>query len=123
MDESFAYDPFSFAVHADPWTWYRRLRADFPVYHNDERGFWALSRFHDVQAAGRDWRTFSSAEGVELDGAPDLYTELFGPGDFLNLDPEAHDRLRKVVHDSFTPRRIRTLRAAIHLRTTELMRR
>lgn len=117
----FAYDPFSFAVHDDPWRWYRILRAEHPVYYNADRKFWALSRFDDVQSAVRDWRAYSSGHGVELDGAPDLYTELFGPGDFLNLDPEAHDRIRKVVHHAFTPKQIAILADAIRSQSISLI--
>jgi hypothetical protein len=51
------------------------------VYHNAVRGFWALSRFEDVRAASRDWRTFSNASGFDLD---ELGTLVFGPGDFLD---------------------------------------
>ena len=94
MDESFAYDPFSFAVHADPWTWYRRLRADFPVYHNDERGFWALSRFHDVQAAGRDWRTFSSVQRALNSTGRRISTPSCSGRAISSISiPKRHDRL------------------------------
>jgi cytochrome P450 len=119
--EFFSYDPFSFAVHDDPWNWYQVLRAHHPVYYNSDRKFWALSRFDDVQSAVRDWRTYSSGSGVELDGAPELYTELFGPGDFLNLDPEAHDRIRKVVHRAFTPKQIAILADAIRTQSISLV--
>ena len=40
------YDPL---VQDDPYAAYRALRQAFPVYRNEERGFWALSRFEDVQ--------------------------------------------------------------------------
>ena len=54
-----AYDPL---VQDDPYTAYRALRDHCPVYRNDERGFWALSRFDDVQRAAREWRRWSSAK-------------------------------------------------------------
>ena len=66
------YDPFLF--YEDPYPIYRRLRDEAPVYLNRERSIWVLSRFDDVQSAGRDWRTFSSAEGVDIDDS------RLGPG-------------------------------------------
>ena len=121
--DGFEYDPFSFAVHANPWPYYRVLRRRYPVYRSEKRNFWALSRFDDVRSVARDWHTYSSGSGVELDGAPSLYTELFGPGDFLNLDPEAHDRIRKVVHQGFTPRSINVVGDAIRQRAIALAQR
>jgi len=83
-----AYDPL---VQEEPYAAYRALRRDFPVYRNEERGFWALSRFDDVQRAAREWRSWSSAEGVNLDDT----LSLTGPGNFIAADPPGHDRLRR----------------------------
>ena len=89
------YDPFLF--YEDPYPVYRRLRDEAPVYLNRERSVWVLSRFDDVQRAGRDWRTFSSAEGVDIDDS------RLGPGSFLDADPPRHDELRKILHADFAP--------------------
>jgi cytochrome P450 len=89
------YDPFLF--YQDPYPIYRRLRDEAPVYLNRERSIWVLSRFDDVQGAGRDWRTFSSAEGVDIDDS------RLGPGSFLDADPPRHDELRKILHADFAP--------------------
>lgn len=35
--QPFTYDPFSFAVHEDPWPVYQILREEYPVYHNLDR--------------------------------------------------------------------------------------
>ena len=97
------YDPFSFSIQADPYPVYRILRERYPLYRNPTRGFWALSRFADVQEASRDWTTFLSGRpGVELDDSG----EIFGPGNFLNSDPPTHDHLRNVVRGTFTPKSI-----------------
>ncbi|MFZ2049947.1 MAG: hypothetical protein WAU69_03305, partial [Solirubrobacteraceae bacterium] len=58
------YDPLDFESLRDPYPLYRVLRDEFPVYHNAERGIWALTRFEDVQAASRDWETFATVPGV-----------------------------------------------------------
>jgi cytochrome P450 len=107
-------------VHAmveDPYPVYRELRRNHPVYFNLERGFWAISRWSDVQAAARDWRRFSSEGGVDIDAGP----KFFGTGDFNESDPPAHDRLRAVVRDAFAPRRIATMETLIRARVDELL--
>jgi cytochrome P450 len=91
-----AFDPL---VQDEPYDAYRVLRDRFPVYRNDARDFWALSRFDDVQAAAREWTRWSSAEGVNLDDT----LSLTGAGNFIAADPPDHDRLRRVVRGRFTP--------------------
>src|SRR3954470_1364883 len=101
-----AYDPL---VQQEPYAAYRALRRDFPVYRNQERGFWALSRFEDVQRAAREWRCWSSAEGVNLDDT----LSLTGAGNFIAADPPDHDRLRRIVRGRFTPPAVAAMDAAI----------
>lgn len=111
------YDPFVHAMVDDPYPVYRRLRDEHPVYHNPERGFWALSRWSDVQSAARDWRRFSSEGGVDIDSGP----RFFGIGDFNEADPPAHDRLRAVVKDAFAPRRIAEMEHSVRALVDELL--
>jgi cytochrome P450 len=107
------YDPFLF--YEDPYPIYRRLRDEAPVHLNGERGIWVLSRFDDVQRAGRDWRTFSSAEGVDIDDS------RLGPGSFLDADPPRHDELRKLLHADFTPAALRRLEPLISVKVDALV--
>jgi hypothetical protein len=100
------FDPFELAGTADPYPTYRTLRERAPVFHNAARGFWALSRFDDVRAASRAWASFSNASGVDLD---ELGRKVFGPGDFLDMDPPDHDELRAVVRSRFTPKAVASL--------------
>ena len=101
-----AFDPLA---HDEPYAAYRALRESWPVYRNEARGFWALSRFEDVQRAAREWTGFSSAEGVNLDDT----LSLTGAGNFISADPPDHDRLRRVVRGRFTPPAVAAMQAAI----------
>ncbi len=99
------FSPYDYAFHADPYPVYARLRAEAPLYRNDELDFWALSRHADVVAAFRDPARFSSANGVSLDPS------AWGPQaartmSFLALDPPRHTRMRALVSTGFTPRRV-----------------
>jgi len=107
------------ATGLDPYPAYASLREFAPVYHNGEHDFWALARYDDVRSASQDWETFSSAEGVEVDDADELFG--IGGGDFLASDPPKHDVLRDVVRRSFTPKAVAELEQVIRLRATDLM--
>jgi cytochrome P450 len=103
------YDPLFHTPQDDLYEIYRLLRDEHPVYHCASRDVWCLSRFDDVQAAARDWQTFSNANGVDLD----VPGQFFGIGDFLDSDPPRHDVLRKVVRPFFVPKQIARLERAI----------
>jgi len=100
------FDPLT---QGDPYPTYAELRRSRPVYRNEARGFWALSRFDDVQHAARSWQSLSSADGVNLDDT----LSLTGAGNFIAADPPEHDRLRKVVRDRFTPAAVAAMEPAI----------
>jgi cytochrome P450 len=110
----FAADPDG----SGPYDVYRELRDSAPVYGSPEHGFWALSRFDDVLAASRDWGTFSNADGVDLD---ELGGRVFGPGDFLDMDPPGHDELRAVVKGRFTPKAVASLEPLIRQHVRKLL--
>jgi cytochrome P450 len=106
------YDPYDYATHEDPYPTYARLRAEAPLYRNDQHGFWALSRYTDVNAALRDASRFSSANGVSLEpsaSGPNAYRTM----SFLAMDPPRHGRMRALVSRGFTPRRVTDLQPRI----------
>ena len=41
------FSPYDYRIHEDPYPTYARLRAEAPLYRNDEFDFWALSRHAD----------------------------------------------------------------------------
>ena len=103
------YDPYDWQTHEDPYPAYRRLREKAPVYHNAERGFFALSRYHDVLAAFRDTARLSNEEGVAIEQIGRARETM----SFLGMDPPDHTRLRSLVSSGFTPRRVRELEPRI----------
>jgi cytochrome P450 len=91
----------------DPYPVYRRLRDEAPVYHDELRDVWALSRFDDVAAAAKDWETFSSSAGGMGNDVDDGY-QLFEPaGDLPATDPPVHTRLRGALRLAFSPSALR----------------
>jgi cytochrome P450 len=120
--QSIHYDPLTFSSVPDPYPVYAALRDEAPVYHNAERAIWVLSRFEDVQAASRDWQTFSSAEGTDLDDFGVVAGQgVVGQGVFIDADPPSHDLLRAVLRESFTPKAIAALEPSIRARVDRLV--
>lgn len=114
--EPLVYDPYAYEIHEDPYPTYARLREEAPVYRNDERGFWALSRHADVMAAFRDSDRYSNAEGVSIDPAasgPHAHRTM----SFLAMDPPQHGRMRGLVSRAFTPRRVAEMEDGIRALT------
>lgn len=110
-DPPIAYNPFSHALHADPFPTYRWLRDEAPLYRNAELDFWAISRFEDVWTAFGDWRTYSSARGTTPgSGPPESMGDQAG---ILYMDPPDQLRLRNVAAKFFTPRAIAPLEPVI----------
>jgi cytochrome P450 len=117
-DERLEYDPFTREVQENPYPLYEAMLERAPVAHTEKHGFWTLCRFEDVQAAARDWKTFSSDEGVDLDYMAKL---MCGPGDFLDYDPPRHDHLRDIIRRRFTPKAFEALTPRIQEVVDELI--
>ncbi len=105
------YDPYDFAIDADPHPVWRRMRDEAPLYRNDKHDFWALSRFDDVETGLLDWRSYSSARGSVLEIIKAGIT--MPPGMFIFEDPPIHDVHRSVLARAFTPRRMAAIESQV----------
>ncbi len=99
------HDQFRDAV---PHEAFAALRRDDPVHWNPEtggRGFWAVTRYHDIRAVHRDTETFSSEiGGTSLE---DLDPEqLKARKSMIDMDRPGHDELRALVSRRFTPKAV-----------------
>jgi cytochrome P450 len=105
-------DPYDYDFHENPYPYYKRLRDEAPLYHNEELKFWALSRHTDVVQGFRNSTALSNKHGVSLD--PISRNEhAHKVMSFLALDDPGHLRLRTLVSRGFTPRRIRELEGRV----------
>src|SRR5436305_949504 len=106
-------------VPAVPHPGFDWLREHEPVsYHvkPDGTDFYALVRYEDVVAAGKDWKRFSSMKGFTIDDA-------VGGAELMmtSMDPPRHDSIRRLVNQGFTPRRVVKLEEHIRAIATELI--
>ena len=107
------FNPLSEEFFHDPYETYRWLRDESPCYHNEEYGFFALSRFADVVAAHRDWKRLSNEHGLRLDQLTDPENRA-AKLSIIFMDPPAHERMRKLVSRAFTPRAITRMEPIAH---------
>lgn len=106
--------PASFAT-GQPHDQFAWLRDNDPVHWHPEpgdgEGFWAVTRYADVKAVGRDAAAFSSVPSILIpDGA------ALDAGDhqmMLTMDPPRHTAYRRLVAPEFIPRAARAMRPRI----------
>ena len=102
QDLAVYYDPLSYAAFDHPYDLYRSLRDQAPVYYNERRDLWVLSRHADVSAALRNHEQLVNALGNDIDGTHDSY----GVGMLVCQDPPHHTVLRDAIRPAFGRREI-----------------
>jgi cytochrome P450 len=105
------WDPFDRAIAADPYPVYARMREEAPVYYNEPHGFYAITRWGDVEDGLTDWETFSSARGPILEIIK--ANVAIPPGTLLMEDPPIHDIHRSLLARVFTPRRVASIESQV----------
>ncbi|MFD1678063.1 cytochrome P450 [Alicyclobacillus fodiniaquatilis] len=135
MSEVCLFNPYDPAFLADPYTTYRTLLNQAPLFKLPadflQRSLsdtdWCLSRYEDVSLALRDrrfvreWENAKPAQAQAEAAAnphptppPMLQTYFAGMNSMMLFrDPPAHTRLRTLVNKAFTPIAIESLRPRI----------
>ena len=107
--DQFLADP---AFFADPYSVYRRLRNERPVYWSNAWQCWLVTRYADVLDALRDHHTFSNKgrQIALINRMPEerqaslrSLSSHYDKGGMSNQDPPDHTRLRSLVNLAFTP--------------------
>src|SRR3954447_10976961 len=114
MTAAVVFDPYDWEQQEDPYPIFRRLRTEAPVYHNEDRGFWALARDRDIREAVVDTRRYCSGLGVAL-GAEEKGSTI------ISMDPPRHTQLRALVSRAFTPRQVAALEQPVRQLCRELL--
>src|SRR4051794_28279970 len=130
LEALFASDPVAMA---DPWPLYARLREESPVHRAGPALL--LSRWRDVRPLLRDGKRFSNSGMIRGTRAQQVYASLpseehreafrevsaFEAQIMSRSDDEVHDRLRRIAHRAFTPRRIAELGERATMYTDQLL--
>ncbi|HEY5190061.1 MAG TPA: cytochrome P450 [Solirubrobacteraceae bacterium] len=109
-----------------PHELFGQLRAGCPVHwtsrvteYPDEMGYWSVTRADDIHTVSRDWRTYSSAQGITA--IMDVFPLELMQAMFIGMDPPKHDRLKMLFQAGFTPRRIAAHEPAIRAIAREVL--
>lgn len=112
------FDPFAPDFKENPYPFYRRLREEAPAFWSEKFNMRVLTRYADVQAAARDWRTYTSSVALDLDESS---AAGFQRMDFVAFDPPRHDAIRNMLKHPFLPRAVSALESLIRARTEDLL--
>ncbi|NJC83420.1 cytochrome P450 [Planosporangium mesophilum] len=124
-----AFDPWSPLFVAHPYDVYASLREAEPVSWFEPTGQWLISRYDDVNALLRDrrlGRTYLHVASHAEMGRPDD-PEHLAPfwhvvrNGMLDLEPPDHTRLRRLVSQAFTARRVEAIRPTVQRIADELV--
>ncbi len=127
-DEGF--DLFSNSFKSDPFPTYARMRAMAPIYPHtapDGSTIWYVTRYEDALIILRDDRSVSKdPRHARPAGAPGPASRRTSVHQAINenmlfSDPPAHTRLRALVSQAFTPRRIESLAPAVQAIADDLL--
>ncbi len=105
------YDPFDTTIDVDPHPLWKRMRDEMPLYRNDRYGFWAFTRFDDVERGLVDWDTYRSGHGSTLEML--LAGRPMPVGMILMEDPPIHDAHRSILGRVFTPKRMAAIEPTV----------
>jgi cytochrome P450 PksS len=119
----------SSAFKANPHPFYARLRAEAPICRvrlPDKQEAWLVARYDDVLALLKDRRfakdrhnALTPAQLRKQPWIPPMFAPL--TRNMLDLDDPDHGRLRGLVHQAFTPRRIAQMATRIETLSDELV--
>ena len=115
-------------LKANPYGLYASLRREAPVCHarGVTRYFWLVTRYDDVVFVLKDNQFAASRKNAPVAGRSlieKLIFGIYGPllTNMLGSDEPDHGRLRGLVHQAFTMRRVEDLRARIEALTNEYL--
>ena len=122
------FNPLDPRLRSDPYSIYRELRQEAPVYWQPLMQTWVLTKYEDNLEVLRDHAAFSSErtraknalvqqlESYRLSSGP-----LGTTPTMLSLDPPAHTRMRSLANKAFTPRVVERSRPHIQEIAEELL--
>jgi len=83
----------------DPYPTYAWLRENAPVYYDEGRNVWGISRYADVIAVEKDAKRYCSGQGSR--------PRIPADSSMINNDDPLHNLKRRLISPRFTPRAVR----------------
>jgi cytochrome P450 len=128
LDEDLLLTRPAFWARPDRHAAFKRLRDEAPVSFHPEveapwapqggPGFWAVTRYEDVQALTRNPKVFSNRFGTQPEEWPPARTAALG---MLHMDDPDHRLWRSMVGPAFAPRQLDQLIDMIRMNANEVL--
>ena len=113
------YDSADFDIAKNPFAVFKRLRDEAPLYYNEQRDFYAVSRWDDVTGVLVDNQRYINKFGGTLDlikSGIDI-----PPGTVLFEDEPSHKIHRALLSRMFTPKKVGALESDIRKFSTDVL--
>jgi cytochrome P450 len=119
-----------YEIQAHPRDFYRAMRKGQPIFHDKGLDSWLVTRHEDIWAVQSDPITFSVHHGYHEQQARGMHDEFraylkeHGGGyfpDAIMSDPPYHTRIRKLMEQAFTARRVKELEPRLHAIVRDLI--
>ena len=129
LREAPAFDPSDPGFLEDPYPALNRLRESAPVFYDEERERWFVTRHEDVRSClrdkrlGRNFRHVMTSEEISVSPLDPRWQAFWATErwSLLWLEPPDHSRIRKLVAAAFTPRSVEALREPARELARELL--
>ena len=93
----------------EAWGMFETLRAEAPCHwteeHDGGKGFWAITRYEDIEKVDKDTETFTSTKFTNLEEPPEEFQER--RRSILESDGARHQALRKLLMRDFSAAQLR----------------
>lgn len=118
------------AIQARPREFYKAMRKGDPIHYDPKLNSWLVTRHEDIWTVQSDPVTFSVQHGYHEQQARGMhdefraYLEEHGGGyfpDAIMSDPPYHTRIRKLMEQAFTARRVKELEPRLHAIVRDLI--
>jgi cytochrome P450 len=121
------FNPFLPEHRRDPHATWRKLRTEAPIYRSRMFQAWMLTRYDDVLRVLRDRNFTTDRSDVPImklaarlsRNDPDMTATI--ERNLLTMDGPDHARLRRLVSNAFTPRRVERLRPKLEALVDDLL--
>src|SRR5262245_24148115 len=121
------FNPFEPAQTNDPYPMYAHAREHAPIFFSPVLNMWVVTRHEDICEIARDTARFSNRRAVDV--VSDMPAEVMAifatsnvqPEFIVEIDPPAHNRVRRLANKAFTPRRVTMMEPRIRELTNMLI--
>jgi cytochrome P450 len=118
------FNPYTSEFQLDPYPTYSWLREEAPILWHPETCLWVISRYEDVSTLLRDRRLGRAMNAVQSPIPPVEDLEAFqrlSAFSMFDMEPPDHTRLRRLIAQVFTPKRVEALRPQVEATSNDLL--